>query len=58
MNEPEQGAGVWGACVRPVSMATKGNPPYFTETHRDKIMASGLSFKKSCPTLNKTDAIC
>ena len=28
------------------------------ETHRDKIMASGLSFKKSCPALNKTDVIC
>ena len=51
----EQGS---GERVRTVSMATNGNPSYFTETHHDKIMASGLSFKKSCPTLNKTSVIC
>lgn len=30
VNEPEQGAGVWGACVRPGFMATNGNPPFST----------------------------
>ena len=58
VNGPEPSAGVWGACVRTVSTATNGNPSYSTETRHDKIMASGLSFKKSCPTLNKTGVIC
>ena len=58
MNEPKQRVGVLGALIRPVSTVTQSVPSYFTGTRHDKIMASGLSFKKSCPILNKTGVIC
>lgn len=52
----EQGS--WERSSRPVSMVTQSVASYFTRTRHDEIMASGLSFKKSCPVLNKTGVIC
>lgn len=58
VTEPKYRVGVLGALVRPVSMVTQSVPSYFTGTRHDEIMANGLSFKKSCPILNKTGIIC